>query len=128
VRSIFYFDDETTLLRLFELMFGDDYDVRTAATLVEARRVLSDCPDVIISDLSMPEISGVDFLREAARVCPRSFRILLTGHGSVGDFFSEVSAGVIQHFIPKPWDEEQVREALTRASLTLDKAARGRGE
>jgi DNA-binding NtrC family response regulator len=111
-----YFDDEEMLLALFRDMFGGEYDVRTALTLAEARRELSSCsPEIIISDWSMPEISGVEFLREAAKVCPGSFRFLLTGRGHVGDFIMEVAAGIVQFFMPKPWAEEEMREALGRA-------------
>lgn len=133
--SIFYFDDESILLDIFYEMFHDEYEVRTAATLSEARVVLSECPDIIISDWSMPEISGTDFLREAVEISPDSFRILLTGYRQVGDVFAEISAGVVQLFITKPWDETEMRLALERAihvrsrkrdsRLGLDKSAFG---
>jgi DNA-binding NtrC family response regulator len=115
--SILYFDDEPSLLKMFGWSFGSDYDVRTASTLLEARALLAMCPDIIISDLVMPEISGTDFLREAARACPDSFRILLTGHAKVGGLIGEVTSGVVQIFIAKPWEEAGVRKALERAAL-----------
>lgn len=115
---ILYLDDEVMLLNLFKEIFSDEYEVSTAATLAEARRLLSECrPEVIISDWSMPEISGVEFLREAARVCPKAFRILLTGFGHAGEIIEEIRSGVIQQFIPKPWNEVEMREALERALL-----------
>lgn len=113
--SIFYFDDETILLDIFREMFQDEYEVRTAATLRDARMILSECPDIIISDWSMPEISGTEFLREAAKISPDSFRILLTGYGQVGDVFPEISTGLVQLFITKPWDEMAMHQALERA-------------
>jgi two-component system, sensor histidine kinase and response regulator len=113
-----YFDDEESLLNLFREVFADAYDVRTALTLAEARQILSTCaPDVIISDWSMPEISGVEFLREVREVCPASFRILLTGYGQVVEFFPEIGGGLVQTFLRKPWSEAEVREALERAAL-----------
>jgi DNA-binding NtrC family response regulator len=120
--SIFYFDDEIVLLDIFREMFSDEYEVRTASTLSEARRIISECiPDIIISDWSMPEISGIEFLREAAELCPQSFRIMLTGFAQVGDMIMEIGTGVIQLFISKPWDEEQMRQALERANLQRQK-------
>lgn len=114
--SVLYFDDEMVLLETFRETFGGDYDVLTALTLHEARHILSQPPDVIISDQSMPEISGTDFLREAMRVCPDSFRILLTGRVGVADVMREVSSGIIQVFIAKPWDEAGMRRAMERAA------------
>lgn len=121
--TILYLDDEVVLLDIFKEMFSDEYDVRTASTLSQARSVLSKCPDILIVDWSMPEISGTDFLREAARVCPGSFRILLTGYGQVGDVFSEISSGVIQLFTTKPCD---MREVLERATLARSRKRKPR--
>ncbi|MDT4897080.1 MAG: formate hydrogenlyase transcriptional activator [Acidobacteriota bacterium] len=114
--SIFYFDDEVVHLDIFREMFGDEYDVLVASTLSEARRTISEfAPDIIISDWSMPEISGIDFLREAAAVHPSSFRVMVTGAGQVGDVVKEISTGLVQLFITKPWSEAEMRRALERA-------------
>jgi DNA-binding NtrC family response regulator len=120
-RSVFYFDDDARLLDIFQEMFQDDYDVRTTTKLAVARRMLSECAaDIIITDQSMPEISGSEFLREAYEKCPCSFRIMLTGYAGVGDMFSEVTNGLINIFIVKPWEETQMRQALERGGATVD--------
>ncbi|HEX7998563.1 MAG TPA: response regulator [Pyrinomonadaceae bacterium] len=119
--SILYLDDEQRLLDIFEEMFGDSYDVKTASTVSEARSVLAECGvDIIISDQLMPEIEGTEFLREAAATCPDSFRIMLTGHAGVGQMLPEISSGIIQLFVAKPWKEEQMRQILERAAASLD--------
>jgi len=128
-RSVFYFDDDATLLDIFQEMFRDEYDIRTTTKLVVARRVLSECaPDIIISDQSMPEISGSEFLREASEKCPYSFRIMLTGYAVVGDVFGEVTNGLINIFIPKPWEETQMRQALERGGAAVDSRNMSRPE
>jgi DNA-binding NtrC family response regulator len=120
-RSVFYFDDEPVLLEIFQEMFGDEYDVRTTTKLAEARRMLRECrAEIIITDENMPEINGSAFLREVVATCPHSFRIMLTGTVFVGDMFAEVAAGLIDIFIPKPWQEEQMRHILERASAVLE--------
>jgi two-component system response regulator HupR/HoxA len=120
--SIFYLDDDAEQLQIFELIFNGDYVVRTASRLAEARRILSECPaDIIISDQSMPEISGTEFLSEAAQACPDSFRILLTGYVAVGDVLPEISNGIIHQFITKPWHPVKMREVLTRAGAALER-------
>ncbi|HLL72760.1 MAG TPA: response regulator [Pyrinomonadaceae bacterium] len=119
--SVFYFDDDATLLDIFQEMFEDEYDVSTATTLEAARRMLSECAaDIIITDQSMPEISGSQFLREAVEKCPDSFRIMLTGYSVVGDVFGEVTSGLINIFIVKPWKEEQMRQALERGGAAVE--------
>lgn len=120
-RSVFYFDDDPKLLDIFQEMFEDEYDVRTTTKLAEARRMLSECSaDIIITDQSMPEISGSEFLRETIEKCPRSFRIMLTGYSLVGDMFGEITNGLIDIFIVKPWKEEQMRQVLERGGAAFE--------
>lgn len=110
-------------------MFSDEYDVWTAATLDEARSALARCAaGIIISDQLMPEIQGTEFLREAAAACPESFRILLTGHATVGEFIGEVSRGVIHLFEVKPWSEDRMRQILERAGTVLNHPRQRRDE
>jgi FixJ family two-component response regulator len=83
--------------------------------------MLSECAaDIIITDQSMPEISGSQFLREAVEKCPDSFRIMLTGYSVVGDVFGDVTSGLINIFIVKPWKEEQMRQALERGGAAVE--------
>lgn len=120
-QSIFYLDDEAACLSIFKATFGRDYDVRTATTLVQARFMLSEnSAGIIISDQLMPDIDGTDFLREVAEKYPASCRVLLTGGVMVGHVIGEVSAGVVQFFVTKPWTEAEMRKTLERASVVLD--------
>jgi DNA-binding NtrC family response regulator len=121
MRSVFYFDDETTLLDLFQQMFGREYDVRTASVLAEARRMLSErAADIVISDQNMPEISGKEFLSEAAKLYPASFRIMLTGAMMAGEAIPEIMSGVIQLFVTKPWSRANMQQVLERACAQID--------
>ena len=120
-RSVFYFDDDATLLDIFQEMFEDEYDIHATTKLAAARQVLAECAaDIIITDQSMPEISGSEFLREAHEKCPHSFRIMLTGYAGVGDVFGDVTNGLIDIFIVKPWREVQMRQALERGVAAVD--------
>ncbi len=117
-KSVFYFDDNERLLENFAEMFTSEFEIQTASTLAEARRILRELrPDIIISDQRMPEIEGTAFLRETISTCPDSFRILLTGQMVVGEVIPELGAGIIHFFLPKPWREEQMKAILERATL-----------
>jgi two-component system response regulator HupR/HoxA len=116
--SVFYFDDEPAVLKVFEDTFGDEYDVRTASLLADARRALAERPaDVVISDQAMPEITGTEFLAEVARDYPQSYRVMLTGSMVVGEVIPELSSGVVHLFVAKPWSIDEMSMALERAGL-----------
>jgi DNA-binding NtrC family response regulator len=116
--TILYIDDEAGCLSLFREMFGRDYEVRTAETPAEARRLLAERPaDIVISDQHMPEIKGTDFLREVAATQPSSYRVLLTGNITVAEAMTEIGVGIVQVFITKPWTGEYMCEVLARASI-----------
>lgn len=117
-RSIVYLDDDPGCLDMFIHTLQDEYEVRTATTPEEARRLLAErAPEIVISDQNMPGIKGEEFLLEVARNYPASCRMMLTGHATVGNMMREVGAGIINLFIPKPWTEQNMRQVLERASL-----------
>ena len=123
--SVFYLDDDPAQLELFRELFGSQYDVQTSTDYAEGLRMLALCSaEIIISDYLMPGVSGVEFLRAAAKVCPSSFRVLLTGELRVGDVLAELASGVVHLFIMKPWEQWEMREALGRAEAALGAPAR----
>jgi DNA-binding NtrC family response regulator len=117
-RSIVYLDDDRGCLDVFEQTLNDEYEVRTATTPDEARRMLTErVANIIISDQSMPTLKGEEFLREVARDYPDSCRVMLTGQAVIGNMLGELSTGTINLFIPKPWLEQEMRQMLELASL-----------
>ena len=120
-RSVLYLDDEEICLRLFREAFAGEYDVRTAMTVSEARRILSEsAAEIVISDQVMPELEGTEFLREVADQYPLCYRMMLTGNASVGDVVNEIRVGVVNLFVAKPWTQTEMRQALERASASYE--------
>lgn len=65
---------------------------------------------------------ATEFPRRVSGRHPLSSRTLATGHAAVAGTLSELSGGIVQRFIPEPWEEATTREALARAQP----AVRGR--
>jgi DNA-binding response OmpR family regulator len=112
-------EDDTSLLRLLELrLCVDGYTTRTAVDGVDALHTLAEwLPDVIVTDVMMPRLSGLSLCR-AVRRDPRTATvpiILLTARCFDNDMQEVVDLGGVT-FMNKPFDAEALNDAL-RAAL-----------
>ncbi len=115
--KILYVDDEISNLTAFQAAFEDDYEVVGLSSPSHAMEVIhyfSDFP-VIISDQKMPEMNGIAFLAETARVCPDSSRILVSAYPEKEYLLEAINTGKVNNYIVKPWDEDEVRNLLREA-------------
>lgn len=71
--------------------------------------------DVIVLDVKMPGIDGVDLFRQIKRILPEVPILLLTGHGSIKQAFETSKEGIFE-YLTKPCDIEQLAETVKRAS------------
>ena len=78
-------DDETIRTMLKDFFEGAGYAVDTAANVPEALEKLSQEYHVVLSDISMPEVSGIDCLQQAHRVNPALGIFLITAYPTPGD-------------------------------------------
>lgn len=81
----------------------------------EAMAALGETPcDVILSDIKMPGITGLDLLEAARRICPEAPFILMTGYGDLDTAIHAIKQGAFD-FLVKPLDFELVSHALDKA-------------
>jgi PAS domain S-box-containing protein len=120
-------DDEPLILKSLERLFRPfDYRVLTAEGGREGLGVLEKEPvDVIISDIRMPELSGVEFLAEAAERWPERLRIVLTGEASMDETAEAINRGHLYGYIRKPWEDHDVylmvRHAIQHLGLERER-------
>ncbi len=116
-------DEPSTSWALAEGLSDDGFTIDTFATAEEAWAWLRDnrC-DLIISDLRLPRMSGLDLARKLARGrrVPAPPLIVVTAYGSPETLRELKAAGVVECF-PKPFPMDQLRRSVHRA---LDGAAR----
>lgn len=79
-------------------------------------------PDVIISDVRMPDMSGTELQEELKRRGNHTPFVLITGHGQVAMAVAALKAGAVD-FIEKPFTEHVLLEAIARALEAADKHA-----
>lgn len=98
-------DDPPVAHSLRRLFQRAGFDVLVAGGGKEAIAFLkSSNPAVVISDYRMPDISGIEVLKQARKLCPEAVRILISGYSEEGAFDRSSKADVFFTFFAKPWD------------------------
>jgi CheY-like chemotaxis protein len=115
-------DDEPDNLDLLYRTFRRDFQVLRAESGAQALEVLAKDGEVavIISDQRMPEMKGTEFLSKTVPDFPDTVRIILTGFTDVEDLVDAINAGQVYRYITKPWDPEELKHVVERASETYD--------
>ncbi|MDA3904365.1 MAG: response regulator [Desulfuromusa sp.] len=118
--KILLVDDEVNITKALRrlLMDVDQYDIHIANSGQEALALLADEPNigVIISDQRMPEMTGVEFLKEARALVPDAVRILLTGYADIEASIAAINQGAVFRYLTKPWDDETLLQAIAEAA------------
>lgn len=111
-------DDERNVLRAVERLFIDEeVEVLLCASGgegLETLRAVSPV-QVVISDYRMPGMTGVDFLREVHKNWPETVRIVLSGYADTAAVVSLINEGQIYKFIPKPWNDDDLKVTISNA-------------
>ena len=108
-------DDEQSIRRLCMTIGGslgfscdEAESAETASTRLE-----TDPPDLVLTDLKLPNQSGVDLLKQIKSVLPRSEVAIMTGHGSIESAVDAMKLGAYD-YIEKPFRVEKMRLLLQR--------------
>jgi len=112
-------DDERNVLKALRRLFmdEDDYDIMVAESGEEGLEVLAEEKDVrlVISDYRMPGMTGVEFLEKVYEAWPSTIRIVLSGYADTAAVVEAINLGQIYKFIPKPWNDEELKTAVSTA-------------
>ncbi len=117
-RSLLVVDDEKLVRWTLEhMMEPDNYRIVSAENGKEAISILEHVHiDLIITDLVMPEVNGIDVAHRAKEIQPDVKVIMMTAHGSNLDKEKARKAGV-SCFIEKPFQVHEVRAIVSRMLL-----------
>ena len=107
--SVLAVDDEPAVLAVLAHLIGGEFDLRTAATAADARRQLDRHPaDVVLTDLHLPDATGIQLLDWVYRHAPRTARVLLSGTARLEDAAAAINCGHVHRLILKPWRGEDL--------------------
>ena len=114
--KILVIDDDQALCELLEEDFNRrGHSVRTALNVVAAREILQQQEiDIVLTDLNMPGVSGIDFCAELQRNRPDLPVVIMTAFGSLETAIAALRAGAYD-FVTKPVDLDLLNISLGRA-------------
>ena len=126
VHTVLLVDDEPAILAaLRRSLRGESYRILTSNDPREAISILEREPvDLMVSDIDMPGMSGVELVGHARRAFPEVVRILLTGRGSLESALRAINDGEVYRYLTKPWDESELRETIAQALQRLHELRR----
>lgn len=108
-------DDKPNMLRLMTKVLKGDAVVRTAEGGAEALKVLAcESVDVVLCDLKMPDMDGLDVLRASKRLRPGAEFVLMTAYATVGTAVEALKLGAFD-YLAKPFEPEEARQVVLRA-------------
>ena len=119
-RTVLLVDDEENILSaLKRLLRRDGYRILTAGGGAQGLELLASEPvDVIISDQRMPQMTGVEFLRQVKALYPDTVRMVLSGYTDLNTVTDAINRGAIYRFLTKPWNDDELREHIRQAFRT----------
>jgi two-component system nitrogen regulation response regulator GlnG len=117
--SLLVIDDDRTVLLLVKKAFKDsDVDVHTASTAAEGMTVLKEeKPDVLLLDIMLPEITGIELAQEIRQIDQRLPVIFITAMNDSDTAIEAMKMGAYDYLL-KPLDVRQVRALIERALET----------
>jgi CheY-like chemotaxis protein len=110
-------DDEEAILETMTFTFEDDYEVHTSSDARRALEVLDEHAPfaVVLSDQRMPNMSGVQFLKQVWSRHPATVRMILTGFADMEAIIAAINDGHVYSYITKPWEPDQLKQVMKQA-------------
>jgi DNA-binding NtrC family response regulator len=109
-------DDEARILRALKALFREHEVHTTGEPKLAIHWAKEKDIDVVVCDQRMPQMQGVEVLREIKLAHPRAMRILLTGYSDLSAVLASVNEGEVFRFINKPWDNDELRSVVLQAA------------
>ncbi|MDA3955035.1 MAG: response regulator [Bacteroidales bacterium] len=112
--TILYVDDEELNLTLFQLNFKKRFNVLLAESGLEGLEMLKRNNNivVVISDMKMPGMNGIEFIKLARKEFPKIRFFLLTGYEINEEIADALNDRLIHKYFRKPFNKSEIEEAI----------------
>jgi two-component system NtrC family sensor kinase len=118
-------DDQFALRSMAKVLGGESYQVVTAASGSQAIDLLKqDTFDLVLTDLKMPEVDGLEVLRQAREIAPQAVVLILTGYASLESAIEALRKGAYDYLVKPCSDDElklKIAKGLERVRLAEER-------
>jgi two-component system NtrC family response regulator len=114
--TILVVDDESNYLTVMQALLGEaGYEVLTAPSAVEALKIAASSDlDLVLTDMKMPKMSGIELLDELNRLYPNLPVIIMTAYGTVERAVTAMKKGAFDYIL-KPFKNEEILVTIAKA-------------
>ena len=115
--TLLYVDDEPLNLRLFKHNFKKEFNVITAESGDEGLNQIKTNPNIVavISDMKMPGMNGVDFIRLAKKKFPNISYFILTGFDINEEITEALDEKLIRKYLKKPFNKQEIEQCISES-------------
>ena len=120
--TILVVDDEKLILNSIKrVLRNENYHLLTAQSGIEGLMLLKKHNvQLVISDQTMPEMTGLEFLKKVKVEHPEILSIMLTGNAEIGIAIDAINEAGVYKFILKPWENTDLKITIRRALESLE--------
>jgi len=111
-------EDDINMRKSLELALSDEYEIVTFRNAIDALKKLDDSFDLVITDITMPRMDGIEFVRE---LNGKYEVIMMTGNATLNKAIDSIRLGV-KDFLTKPFEIEELIEAIERSRVVREKS------
>ena len=118
--TLLYIDDELINVELFELNFNKKFNVITGLSGLDGLNILESNPEIslVISDLKMPLMSGLEFIRIAKKKYPNTTFFIITGFDITEEIAKAIDEKIIHKYFQKPVKVKEIENTIENLSLS----------
>ena len=114
--KILYVDDEELNATVFQLTFSKKFEVITADSGLKGMEILNNEPDIefVISDMKMPVMSGLEFIRKIKNGCKNIPCSILSGYQQSPEILNALENGEIVDYLMKPFNKGAIEQLILK--------------
>lgn len=118
MHNILYVDDEPINLILFKAVFKNTFVVHTSSCGEDGINFLkeNDQIKVVLSDMKMPGMNGLEFIQKARELFPMIKYFMLTGYDITPEIQESIDNGLVCKCFKKPMNIQEITDSLTGVS------------